>query len=200
MSTGLGPCCPHPPPWFASSTGAVPIPGVIVVPDAALIFPPSMGTWCQPALLCARSDLEKSVEKIQKDLAHNHRLIPVQELEEKAVVLKQLGETLTDLKGERVAMGLHQCSTNYQNQHKSSQQLACAWHCCPFPMLSPTLCALLLFCCSCSFLHSTSQCRAAELRIWQQSLRQQEDTRTVGTRGGHRTGVAAALLSCSEIA
>lgn len=56
-----------------------------------------------PALLCARSDLEKSVEKIQKDLAHNHRLIPVQELEEKAVVLKQLGETLTDLKGEEGA-------------------------------------------------------------------------------------------------
>lgn len=55
------------------------------------------------ALLCARSDLEKSVEKIQKDLAHNHRLIPVQELEEKAVVLKQLGETLTDLKGEEGA-------------------------------------------------------------------------------------------------
>nr|XP_009935483.1 PREDICTED: SRC kinase signaling inhibitor 1 [Opisthocomus hoazin] len=49
------------------------------------------------------NDLEKSVEKIQKDLAHNHRLIPVQELEEKAVVLKQLGETLTDLKGEEVA-------------------------------------------------------------------------------------------------
>uniref|UniRef100_A0A663E6M8 SRC kinase signaling inhibitor 1 n=1 Tax=Aquila chrysaetos chrysaetos TaxID=223781 RepID=A0A663E6M8_AQUCH len=46
------------------------------------------------------NDLEKSVEKIQKDLAHNHRLIPVQELEEKAVVLKQLGETLTDLKAQ----------------------------------------------------------------------------------------------------
>ncbi|XP_050186734.1 SRC kinase signaling inhibitor 1 isoform X4 [Myiozetetes cayanensis] len=46
------------------------------------------------------NDLEKSVEKIQKDLAHSHRLIPVQELEEKAVVLKQLGETLTDLKAQ----------------------------------------------------------------------------------------------------
>uniref|UniRef100_A0A8D0HP74 SRC kinase signaling inhibitor 1 n=1 Tax=Sphenodon punctatus TaxID=8508 RepID=A0A8D0HP74_SPHPU len=44
------------------------------------------------------NDLEKSVEKIQKDLTHNHRLIPVQELEEKALVLKHLGETLTDLK------------------------------------------------------------------------------------------------------
>lgn len=46
------------------------------------------------------SDLEKSVEKIKKDIAHNHKLISVQELEEKAVVLKQLGETLTDLKGK----------------------------------------------------------------------------------------------------
>ncbi|XP_019363276.1 PREDICTED: SRC kinase signaling inhibitor 1 [Gavialis gangeticus] len=46
------------------------------------------------------NDLEKSVERIQKDLAHNHRLIPVQELEEKALVLKQLGETLTELKAQ----------------------------------------------------------------------------------------------------
>ncbi|XP_044154037.1 SRC kinase signaling inhibitor 1 [Bufo gargarizans] len=46
------------------------------------------------------NDLEKSVEKIKKDLAHNHRLISVQELEEKAVVLKQLGETLTELKAQ----------------------------------------------------------------------------------------------------
>ncbi|XP_039560625.1 SRC kinase signaling inhibitor 1 isoform X5 [Passer montanus] len=46
------------------------------------------------------NDLEKSVEKIQKDLAHNQRLVPAQELEEKAVVLKQLGETLTDLKAQ----------------------------------------------------------------------------------------------------
>ncbi|XP_040185795.1 SRC kinase signaling inhibitor 1 isoform X7 [Rana temporaria] len=46
------------------------------------------------------NDLEKSVEKIKKDIAHNHKLISVQELEEKAVVLKQLGETLTDLKAQ----------------------------------------------------------------------------------------------------
>ncbi|XP_029428650.1 SRC kinase signaling inhibitor 1 isoform X2 [Rhinatrema bivittatum] len=44
------------------------------------------------------NDLEKSVEKIKRDLTHNHRLIAVQELEEKALVLKQLGETLTELK------------------------------------------------------------------------------------------------------
>lgn len=49
---------------------------------------------------CGCSDLEKSVEKIQRDVSHNHRLVPGPELEEKALVLKQLGETLTELKGE----------------------------------------------------------------------------------------------------
>ncbi|XP_058140096.1 SRC kinase signaling inhibitor 1 isoform X12 [Dasypus novemcinctus] len=44
------------------------------------------------------NDLEKSVEKIQRDVSHNHRLVPGPELEEKALVLKQLGETLTELK------------------------------------------------------------------------------------------------------
>ncbi|XP_015426274.1 PREDICTED: SRC kinase signaling inhibitor 1 [Myotis davidii] len=48
--------------------------------------------------LCGCSDLEKSVEKIQRDVSHNHRLVPGPELEEKALVLKQLGETLTELK------------------------------------------------------------------------------------------------------
>ncbi|XP_045426784.1 SRC kinase signaling inhibitor 1 isoform X5 [Pipistrellus kuhlii] len=44
------------------------------------------------------NDLEKAVEKIQRDVSHNHRLVPGPELEEKALVLKQLGETLTELK------------------------------------------------------------------------------------------------------
>ncbi|XP_053115933.1 SRC kinase signaling inhibitor 1 isoform X11 [Hemicordylus capensis] len=44
------------------------------------------------------NDMEKSVEKIQKDLTHNHRLISTQELEEKFLVLKQLGDTLMELK------------------------------------------------------------------------------------------------------
>ncbi|XP_014646250.1 PREDICTED: LOW QUALITY PROTEIN: SRC kinase signaling inhibitor 1 [Ceratotherium simum simum] len=44
------------------------------------------------------NDLEKSVEKIQRDVSQNHRLVPGPELEEKALVLKQLGETLTELK------------------------------------------------------------------------------------------------------
>lgn len=59
--------------------------------------------WGQRGLrgsLCGCSDLEKSVEKIQRDVSHNHRLVPGSELEEKALVLKQLGETLTELKGE----------------------------------------------------------------------------------------------------
>ncbi|XP_069093589.1 SRC kinase signaling inhibitor 1 isoform X1 [Pleurodeles waltl] len=44
------------------------------------------------------SDLEKSVEKIKKDVGHSHQLISIQELEEKTLVLQQLGETLTELK------------------------------------------------------------------------------------------------------
>lgn len=42
------------------------------------------------------------MEKIQRDVSHSHRLVPGPELEEKALVLKQLGETLTELKGESV--------------------------------------------------------------------------------------------------
>ncbi|KAJ8365996.1 hypothetical protein SKAU_G00148270 [Synaphobranchus kaupii] len=45
-------------------------------------------------------DLEKSVEEIQKDSSVNHKHVTVQELEEKAVVLRKLGETLTELKNQ----------------------------------------------------------------------------------------------------
>nr|XP_054596158.1 SRC kinase signaling inhibitor 1 isoform X6 [Nothobranchius furzeri] len=45
-------------------------------------------------------DLEKSVEEIQKDTSVNHKLVTVQELEEKANVLRKLGETLTELKNQ----------------------------------------------------------------------------------------------------
>ncbi|XP_017553011.1 SRC kinase signaling inhibitor 1 isoform X8 [Pygocentrus nattereri] len=45
-------------------------------------------------------DLEKSVEEIQKESSVNHRHITVQELEEKATVLRRLGETLTELKNQ----------------------------------------------------------------------------------------------------
>ncbi|KAM9746571.1 SRC kinase signaling inhibitor 1 isoform 2-T2 [Menidia menidia] len=45
-------------------------------------------------------DLEKSVEELQKESSVNHKLVTVQELEEKANVLRKLGETLTELKNQ----------------------------------------------------------------------------------------------------
>ncbi|XP_048847714.1 SRC kinase signaling inhibitor 1 isoform X8 [Brienomyrus brachyistius] len=45
-------------------------------------------------------DLEKSVEEIQKNSSVDHRLVTSQELEEKAMVLRKLGETLTELKSQ----------------------------------------------------------------------------------------------------
>ncbi|XP_034076311.1 SRC kinase signaling inhibitor 1 isoform X1 [Gymnodraco acuticeps] len=45
-------------------------------------------------------DLEKSVEEIQKESSVNHKLVTVQELEEKATHLRKLGETLTELKNQ----------------------------------------------------------------------------------------------------
>uniref|UniRef100_A0AAV2KK14 Actin interacting protein 3-like C-terminal domain-containing protein n=1 Tax=Knipowitschia caucasica TaxID=637954 RepID=A0AAV2KK14_KNICA len=45
-------------------------------------------------------DLEKSVEEIQKDSLVNHKLVTVQELEEKTALLRKLGETLSDLKNQ----------------------------------------------------------------------------------------------------
>nr|XP_043906553.1 SRC kinase signaling inhibitor 1 isoform X10 [Solea senegalensis] len=45
-------------------------------------------------------DLEKSVEEIQKESSVNHKLVSVQELEEKASVLRKVGETLTELKNQ----------------------------------------------------------------------------------------------------
>ncbi|XP_063760808.1 SRC kinase signaling inhibitor 1 [Eleginops maclovinus] len=45
-------------------------------------------------------DLEKSVEEIQKESSVNHKLVTVQELEEKTTLLRKLGETLTELKNQ----------------------------------------------------------------------------------------------------
>ncbi|XP_061567976.1 SRC kinase signaling inhibitor 1 isoform X2 [Cololabis saira] len=45
-------------------------------------------------------DLEKSVDEIQKESSVNHKLVTVQELEEKASLLRKLGETLTELKNQ----------------------------------------------------------------------------------------------------
>ncbi|XP_048416651.2 SRC kinase signaling inhibitor 1 isoform X3 [Stegostoma tigrinum] len=46
------------------------------------------------------NDLEKSVDDLQRDSNLNQKLITMQELEEKALVLHQLGETLTELKAQ----------------------------------------------------------------------------------------------------
>lgn len=40
------------------------------------------------------------MDEIQKESSVNHKLVTVQELEEKAGVLRKLGETLTELKSE----------------------------------------------------------------------------------------------------
>lgn len=40
------------------------------------------------------------MEEIQKESSVNHKLVTVQELEEKSTVLRKLGETLTELKSE----------------------------------------------------------------------------------------------------
>lgn len=54
----------------------------------------------QPSVPSCLSDLEKSVEEIQKESSVNHKLVTVQELEEKSAALRKLGETLTELKSE----------------------------------------------------------------------------------------------------
>lgn len=54
-----------------------------------------------------RSDLEKSVEEIQKESSVNHKLLSAQELEEKTNVLRKLGETLTELKSESSWLASH---------------------------------------------------------------------------------------------
>ncbi|XP_072417410.1 SRC kinase signaling inhibitor 1 isoform X6 [Chiloscyllium punctatum] len=46
------------------------------------------------------NDLEKAVDDLQRDSNLNQKLITVQELEDKALVLRQLGETLTELKAQ----------------------------------------------------------------------------------------------------
>uniref|UniRef100_H3BFU5 Actin interacting protein 3-like C-terminal domain-containing protein n=1 Tax=Latimeria chalumnae TaxID=7897 RepID=H3BFU5_LATCH len=54
----------------------------------------------EEVVVISSSDLEKSVEEIQKNTSHNHKLVTTEELEEKVLVLRQLGETLTDLKAQ----------------------------------------------------------------------------------------------------
>lgn len=63
--------------------------------------------WCSSFCPFHLSDLEKSVEEIQKESSVNHKLVTVQELEEKTTVLRKLGETLTELKSESYWHILH---------------------------------------------------------------------------------------------
>ena len=50
---------------------------------------------CLPA-----SDLERSVEGLQKNLSVNKGLVTEQEVEKKSMELRRLGETLTELKSQ----------------------------------------------------------------------------------------------------
>lgn len=46
------------------------------------------------------SDLEKSVEELQRNSSVNHGLVTEQDVEQKSKELRTLGETLTELKSE----------------------------------------------------------------------------------------------------
>lgn len=48
----------------------------------------------------AHSDLEKSVEELQRNSSVNHGLVTEQDVEQKSKELRMLGETLTELKSK----------------------------------------------------------------------------------------------------
>lgn len=52
--------------------------------------------------LVLRSDLEKSVEELQRNSSVNHGLVTEQDVEQKSKELRMLGETLTELKSKCV--------------------------------------------------------------------------------------------------
>ena len=47
-----------------------------------------------------RSDLEKSIEELQRNSSVNHGLVTEQDVEQKSKELRMLGETLTELKSK----------------------------------------------------------------------------------------------------
>lgn len=69
------------------------------------------------------------MEEIQKESSVNHKLLSVQELEEKTNVLRKLGETLTELKSESCWLvsdsytntKLNTVGHNLQRAHHSSR-------------------------------------------------------------------------------
>lgn len=84
----------------------------------------------QPSVHSCLSDLEKSVEEIQKESSVNHKLVTVQELEEKSAALRKLGETLTELKSEsrwHIFFSFTFCTQALNRKHKLSFTLADSW-------------------------------------------------------------------------
>lgn len=86
------------------------------------------------------------MEKIQRDVSHNHRLVPGPELEEKALVLKQLGETLTELKGEASVLAGGQASKPASGMWSRGGSPCCT----PTPQTLPSLLPFLPILGSCS--------------------------------------------------
>lgn len=56
--------------------------------------------------LVLHSDLEKSVEELQRNSSVNHGLVTEQDVEQKSKELRMLGETLTELKSEYCVLRL----------------------------------------------------------------------------------------------
>lgn len=54
---------------------------------------------CQRISVCY-SDLERSVEEMRAGAGLNHHLVTEQEIEQKTLELRRLGETVTELKSE----------------------------------------------------------------------------------------------------
>lgn len=59
------------------------------------------------------------MEEIQKESSVSHKLVPVQELEEKATLLRKLGETLTELKSESCCCIPHSVHRRTQAVYKA---------------------------------------------------------------------------------
>ena len=71
------------------------------------------------------SDLEKSVEELQKEASVSHKLAPVQDLEEKAALIRKLGETLTELKSQSHT----HTHSRPVTPHRTHTRLACVRAC-----------------------------------------------------------------------
>ena len=68
------------------------------------------------------------MEEIQKESSVNHKLVTVQELEEKATLLRKLGETLTELKSESQWGILHSVLREKTKQNTSPLLRQTVWN------------------------------------------------------------------------